>query len=340
MAGGEPVTITVRSTKHGPLLSDRSSEPADGGAVCPPWNRQDRPDPRCRRLRTSTLDPAEPGVPTAAQASPYAVALRWTALDPGRTGRRAVRAQPGHRLGPFRRRPPHSSRCPSQNIVYADVDGNIGYQSPGRIPVRGKGDGTWPAPGLGPRRTTGRGFIPFAELPSVLQPGRGLRSSPPTRRSSATQYQHLLTRDWSYGYRSQRIIDMIRERIGDGQDQRRGHPADAVRQPQRVRPDPGAGAAGGVHRGRHRRPRPGICLPGWDFQQPARLGRGRLLQRDLATPAAADLRRAAGGPTAQTAATGGSRWSGRCWPNPTSSWWDDADTAAGRDARRHAARRP
>ena len=36
---------------------------------------------------------------------------------------------------------------PAQNMVYADVDGNIGYQSPGRIPVRTHGDGRWPAPG-------------------------------------------------------------------------------------------------------------------------------------------------------------------------------------------------
>ena len=100
---------------------------------------------------------------------------------------------------------------PAQNIVYADVDGNIGYQSPGRIPVRGKGDGTWPAPGWdsGVRLEAATSRSPSCR-PCSTRPRAS--SSPPTRRSSATQYPHLLTRDWAYGYRSQRIIDMIATR--------------------------------------------------------------------------------------------------------------------------------
>ena len=57
-------------------------------------------------------------------------------------------------------------------MVYADVDGNIGYQSPGRIPIAGKGDGNWPAPGWDPAYEW-RGYLPFEELPHVLNPSQG-----------------------------------------------------------------------------------------------------------------------------------------------------------------------
>jgi penicillin G amidase len=103
---------------------------------------------------------------------------------------------------------------PPQNIVYADVDGNIGYQSPGRIPVRAKGDGTWPAPGWDPAYDW-TGFLPFAELPSVYNPADAWIVTA-NQAVVGTQYQHLLTKDWSYGYRSHRVMDMLRGRIATG----------------------------------------------------------------------------------------------------------------------------
>ncbi len=63
--------------------------------------------------------------------------------------------------------------APVQNVVYADVEGNIGYIYPGRIPIRAKGDGRVPVPGW-----TGEydwtGWIPFEELPHLANPGAGL----------------------------------------------------------------------------------------------------------------------------------------------------------------------
>ena len=58
---------------------------------------------------------------------------------------------------------------PSQNFVYADVDGHIGYYAPGRIPIRAQGDGSAPAEGwTGEMEWTG--WIPFDELPHVYDP--------------------------------------------------------------------------------------------------------------------------------------------------------------------------
>jgi penicillin amidase len=58
---------------------------------------------------------------------------------------------------------------PSQNFVYADVDGNIGYYAPGHIPVRASGDGSRPAEGwTGAAEWTG--WVPFEELPHLFDP--------------------------------------------------------------------------------------------------------------------------------------------------------------------------
>src|SRR5690606_29808445 len=104
-------------------------------------------------------------------APAYEVALRWTALEPGRT-MDAVFAI--NRAGdwPSFREAARLLDSPTQNLVYADVDGHIGYQAPGRVPVRKLGDGRWPVPGWDPRYEWVRD-IPFRKLPSVLDPDRG-----------------------------------------------------------------------------------------------------------------------------------------------------------------------
>jgi len=174
VAGGDPVRITVRSTRHGPLISD-------------------------------VLKDAE----TAGRG--MAVALRWTALEPRPVADAIVAMNTAQNWEQFRAAAA-KLEVPAQNLVYADVDGNIGYQAPGRIPVRAKGDGTWPVPGW-----TGEheweGYIPFEELPSVYNPRSGYIV---TANNSVIgpQYRHLLTKDWSYGYRAQRIDELLRSATG------------------------------------------------------------------------------------------------------------------------------
>jgi penicillin amidase len=159
------------------------------------------------------LDTGAPGVPAAAEASAYAVALRWTALDPGRTIEALFAIDAATNWETFRSAA-KLFEVPAQNIVYADVDGNIGYQSPGRIPIRGKGDGRWPVPGWDPAYDW-TGFIPFEELPSVLNPADDWMVTA-NQAVVGPQYQRLLTTDWDYGYRSQRIMEMLRDRIAAG----------------------------------------------------------------------------------------------------------------------------
>jgi penicillin amidase len=83
---------------------------------------------------------------TVAQGGPVAVSLRWTALDPSTILRAALHVDRAQDFEAFRAAL-RDWDVPSQNFVYADVDGNIGYQMPGRVPVRNNGDGSFPVEG-------------------------------------------------------------------------------------------------------------------------------------------------------------------------------------------------
>ena len=101
---------------------------------------------------------------------------------------------------------------PSQNLVYADTDGNIGYQAPGQIPIRKSGN-TGDYPALGWRTSddwTGK-YVPFAALPSVLNPSDGFVATA-NQAVIGKGYPYYLGDSWAYGYRSQRIADLLQRK--------------------------------------------------------------------------------------------------------------------------------
>src|SRR5262245_59100359 len=185
ISGHDDRTITIRSTRHGPLISDPSEDMREVGEFAP----------------------TPPGTPGAERGEGYAIALRWTALQPSRTADAIFILNQARDWDDFRAAASRFA-VPAQNLVYADVNGNIGYQTPGRIPIRTAGDGRWPVPGW-----TGayewQGYIPFDALPSVFNPASGYVV---TANNAVTdpRYPYLLTHDWSYGYRSSRIEQLIR----------------------------------------------------------------------------------------------------------------------------------
>lgn len=99
---------------------------------------------------------------------------------------------------------------PSQNIIYADKDGNIGYQSTGLIPVRRGGMGLTPSPGWSGEYDW-IGFIPYEELPSVFNPAQHFIVTANNRVSSDNS-THFIAYDWSPPFRAQRIEDLIRSK--------------------------------------------------------------------------------------------------------------------------------
>ncbi|MFJ5722261.1 penicillin acylase family protein [Streptomyces sp. NPDC093149] len=190
VAGGKSRTITVRETNNGPLVSDRSSELETVGQKAPVGNSA--PD----------------------RADGYAVALKWTALDPGKSMDAVFELNRAKDFKSFRAAAEHFE-VPSQNLIYADTKNNIGYQAPGKIPVRLQGDGTMPSPGWSSEYGWKKDPVPFYELPYEYNPKRGyiVTANQPV---IDEKYPHLLTKDWGYGTRSQRINDLIQSKIKGG----------------------------------------------------------------------------------------------------------------------------
>src|SRR6478735_3781666 len=191
VAGGKSRKITVRETNNGPLVSDRSSELSKVGKKAPvATNAPDRGDG-------------------------YGVSLKWTALDPGKSMDAVFQLNRAKDFTSFRKAAANFE-VPSQNLIYADTKGHIGYQAPGKIPVRKQGDGTLPSPGWNPKYGWEDEFVPFDELPYEYDPERGYIVTA-NQAVIGDDYEHMLTKDWGYGTRSQRINDLIQKKIDDGE---------------------------------------------------------------------------------------------------------------------------
>ncbi|HYN84250.1 MAG TPA: penicillin acylase family protein [Pyrinomonadaceae bacterium] len=134
-------------------------------------------------------------------------ALRWTALDGDAAEFEGFLLLSTARNWDEFRAALKEYRGPTQNFVYADVDGNIGYYGAGQIPLRKSGDGSLPYDG-----TTDAGewagYIPFEELPHVYNPPSGLIVTANSRVAGDT-YPHHLTHAWAAPSRARRIYDLL-----------------------------------------------------------------------------------------------------------------------------------
>src|SRR5207245_6438022 len=83
---------------------------------------------------------------------------------------------------------------PGLNMVYADVEGSIGYQCTGRYPIRRRGDGTVPVPGWTDEYEWD-GFVPFDELPLAYNPDEGFLATANAKPHDDT-YPYLLGHDF------------------------------------------------------------------------------------------------------------------------------------------------
>jgi len=183
--GGDPVHVDVRVTRHGPLVSDAINA----------MNAASKKEPKA--------PPVEP------------LALRWTALDPEDTTVLSFLE-----LNEARNWAEFTSALrdfvvPSQNFVYADVDGHIGYYAPGHIPIRASGDGTRPSDGwTGESEWTG--WIPFDELPHLYDPPEHFIVTA-NNRPAPPSYPYTLGFEWYEPYRAQRVVDLLAGSLKPGQ---------------------------------------------------------------------------------------------------------------------------
>ncbi len=167
---GAPVALTVRATRHGPVISDRLP---DQGLF-------------------------EPG---------HVVALAWAALaEDDRTMQALLELNRARDWASFVGAAEHVL-APMQNIFYADTAGHIGLIAPGRVPIRRQGDGRWPVPGWSGEYDW-QGWIPFAALPRALDPADGLLFNA-NNRLVPEDYPYLLAADWEPPYRARRLAALL-----------------------------------------------------------------------------------------------------------------------------------
>jgi penicillin amidase len=170
----EPVVLEVRETRHGPILDSYAL-----GIVLP-------------RV-------VEGGV-----RKPYA--LRWVGVEHALPPSTLLQMAQATDFEAFRAAV-RDWGSPGQNMVYADVDGTIGYQCTGRYPVRRAGDGTMPVPGWTAEHEWD-GFIAFDDLPWAMNPESGFLATA-NNRIHDVSYPHLIGHDWSPPSRIRRIGELL-----------------------------------------------------------------------------------------------------------------------------------
>jgi penicillin G amidase len=171
--GGEPVVEEVIVTRHGPIIN---------------------------ALAESELPVEQP------------LALRWTALEPDTIIEGLRQINCAHNCLELRQAFSFWT-APVQNIVYADVEGNIGYSHAGKVPIRAKGDGQLPVPGWsGEYEWTG--YIPYDELPHLYNPPQGYIVTA-NNRVAADDYPHYLGCEYCLGDRAERITELLQARASE-----------------------------------------------------------------------------------------------------------------------------
>jgi len=174
---GKPDEIlTVRATRHGPVISDANA--------------------RAREVA----------------GTGHVIALAWTALAEddmtAQAGAKIIRAGNWSEFVAALR----DFHAPQQNMVYADIEGNIGFYAPGRVPIR-KAEhatkGLAPAPGWDAANDW-QGFIPFEELPRAFNPASGALMTA-NHKIVPEGYKHFISREWTFPYRARRLEALLAE---------------------------------------------------------------------------------------------------------------------------------
>jgi penicillin amidase len=160
---GKPdVTIDVKITRHGPIISEII--PGESRQIALHWTLYDG-------LRMPFFD-----VDTAQNWQDFRKA--FSQLD-----------------------------APGQNVVYADEDGNIGYQTTGHIPIRASGDGSLPVSGADDAHEW-TSYIPFDKLPSIYNPPSGIIATA-NGRITPDGYPYSISAAWEAPWRTARIYHVL-----------------------------------------------------------------------------------------------------------------------------------
>ncbi|MBL4586575.1 MAG: penicillin acylase family protein, partial [Flavobacteriales bacterium] len=98
---------------------------------------------------------------------------------------------------------------PALNVVYADVEENIGYWVSGKVPVRSKEKTMLPYNGFSADEEW-KGYVPFEEMPHCLNPKSG-RIISCNHKIVTDDFPHFLGNVWMNGYRAKRVAELLSE---------------------------------------------------------------------------------------------------------------------------------
>ncbi|MBT8557331.1 penicillin acylase family protein [Polynucleobacter paneuropaeus] len=172
----EPVRFLVKETRHGPVISDSFSKLKD-----------------------------------LINTDKFAIALRWTALDDeNQSVAGLLEMNRATSIDEFRKAL-RQNYAPMQNVVLADLDGNIAYQAAGMAPKRILNQGLYgvaPAPGW-EKQYDWTGYVPFDQLPASTNPEQGWIATA-NQEIIASNNPNPLTADWDFPARYDRIVQLIK----------------------------------------------------------------------------------------------------------------------------------
>ncbi len=170
---GKPdVTLDVVTTRHGPIIND---------------------------LLPNDLLPNE-----LLRGETRKIALRWTLQDG--MGLMFFDVNSAQNWDEFRKAF-SAFGAPGQNVMYGDVDGHIGYQATGRVPIRASGDGSLPVSGSDDAHEW-KGWIPFDEMPHIYDPPEGILATA-NGRIAPNGYKYSISTEWDAPWRTDRIYRVL-----------------------------------------------------------------------------------------------------------------------------------
>jgi penicillin G amidase len=171
-----------------------------------------RPNPLSPVTETQTLDVEETrNGPIITDEVGQKWALKWTARDPKNQEFEAFFMLNRAKNWPEFQNALKSYGGATQNFVYADTAGNIGWIAAGKIPIRRTGDGALPYDGA-TADGDWTGFIPFAELPQLYNPKEDFIVTA-NQRIVGTDYKYfgVMSRDAANPWRARRIYNLLKD---------------------------------------------------------------------------------------------------------------------------------
>ena len=227
--GGDDVELTLRATRHGPVISDVLEN--------------------SRGLAGETT----------------VLALASASDGPGNKTIEAMATMPRARNAAEFERNASDFQAPLVNIFFADRDGATGFVTPGLVPVRRTGDGRYPVDGAsGVYDWTG--FVPAAEMPRIANPAAGVVVNA-NNRLVGPDYPYMITRNWDDPYRAERIHELLAENEKQSVEDAMRQQADILSVAARALAPRMAAAVGNDRDEKARRALD--MLAGWDFRMAA-----------------------------------------------------------------------